>query len=262
MIKRPPLESYQIESICKTIADTNDGLTGSEIGKILQDSNITDPLLTKWKRLYNAFVNWQNKHQCSNNILDFIRRALQPVRYIGKEEAYQERRHEINKRLSFIGVEVNEKGNLTETTIATTITEAEQRASKYKHKLLAREVHSEVIKYCNAELLQENYFHSVFEGVKSVADRLRGLTGIHADGNELAEVVFSTKNPQLHINNLSTDTERNEHIGLMNLIKGLFGLIRNPTAHTPKVKFAIDEGEALDVMTTVSLIHKRLDRAW
>jgi uncharacterized protein (TIGR02391 family) len=117
------------------------------------------------------------------------------------------------------------------------------------------------MQYCKAELLVDNYFHSVFEAVKSIADRLRQMTGIHADGNALADVVFSTNNPLVRINLMSNDTERSEHIGLCNLIKGLFGLIRNPTAHVPKIKFAINEEEALDIMTIVSMVHKKLDKA-
>jgi hypothetical protein len=46
----------------------------------------------------------------------------------------------------------------------------------------------------------------------------------------------------------------------MNLIKGLFGLIRNPTAHEPKIKFIIEEDEALDLMILISYAHKRLDK--
>lgn len=263
MNKIPVLESYHIESICQNIANTNDVLTGTEIAKLLQDCKITDtdPSITKWKRLYNAFVNWQNQHHCSNNILNFLKYALQPVKYLGKEEIFQYRRHEINKRLSFIGIEINDKGNLAKTDKAETISEAEQRASKYKYKLLSRNTHSEVIKYCNSELLQENYFHSVFEAVKSIADRIRFMTGVNADGNALTDTAFSTNNPLIKINLLRTDTDRNEHIGLMNLIKGMFSYIRNTTAHTPKIKFVIEEDEALDVMTVVSLIHKRLDKA-
>ncbi len=58
MTRHQILTTQQIESICKTIADTNDGLTGSEIAKVLGDSRISDvdPLNTKWKRLYNAFI--------------------------------------------------------------------------------------------------------------------------------------------------------------------------------------------------------------
>ena len=108
-------------------------------------------------------------------------------------------------------------------------------------------------------MLVENYFHSVFEATKSIADRLRDMTGLTTDGNILVDIVFSTDNPLIKINNLSNQSERSEHIGLSNLIKGIFGLIRNPTAHDPKIKFTINEEEALDIITIISYIHKRLD---
>lgn len=263
MIKRPCLTAEQMESICKTIADTSEGLTGSEIAKLLGDSRIADidSTNTKWKRLYSAFAEWQNAEKCSNNILDFIKRALQPINYIGRESIFEYRRHEINKRLSFIGTEISEKGTLRETTKSQTISEAEQRASRFRYKLSSRSVHSEIFKYCETEIMDENFFHSVFESVKSVAERLRFMSNVHADGNPLAEVAFSTTNPLIRINLLNTTTDKSEHLGLMNMIKGLFGLIRNPTAHTPKIKFVISEEEALDILTVVSFVHKKLDKA-
>lgn len=262
MTKTPIIAAYQLESICKSIADTNAGLSGSEIRQILVQCKIddTDPTQTKWKRLYNAFANWQNANQCSNNILDFLKHALQPVRYIGNEALFQARRHDINKRLAFIGVEISERGTLLRAGKATTLSEAQQRASHYKYKLENRNVHPQIFKYCDSELVVENYFHSIFEAVKSVADRLRAMTGLHADGNALADTAFATGNPLIMINFLRDDTDRNEHIGLMNMIKALFGMIRNPTAHTPKIKFVIEEDEALDIMTVVSLVHKKLDK--
>lgn len=125
--KRQILPPQMLEAICQTIANTNDGLTGSEIEKILADCRITDtdPTMAKWKRLYNAFVGWQNENQCSNYILKFIQEALRPVRYIGKEEIFQFRRNEINKRLSFIGIEIAETGKYREVSKATTVSEAE-----------------------------------------------------------------------------------------------------------------------------------------
>ena len=262
-VKRPILDASIIEAICRTIADTTDDLTGTEIGKLLIENNIidVDPTNTKWKRLNNAFINWQNQHQCSNHILKFIQSALSPVRYVGKEELFHFRRHEINKRLAFIGVELNEKGNFFEVNKATTISEAQQRASHFKYKLEVRKVHEIIFQYCKPELLNENYFHSVFEAIKSIADRIRKMTGLYADGNALIDTAFSTSNPLIKINLLKNDTERSEHLGLMNSIKGVFGIIRNPTAHEPKIKFPIEEDEALDLMTIVSYIHKRLDKA-
>lgn len=263
MNRHPTLTSEQLESICQTIAHTNDGLTGSQIVKLLGASSIpdVDNLNTKWIRLYNAFASWQNKNGCSNNILDFLKRALSPVNYIGKQEIFEDRRHEVNKRLSFIGFEITEWGTLAKVSSTKTISEAEQRANRFKHKLGLRNVHAEIFKYCESEIADENYFHTVFESVKSIADRLRFLSNLNADGMELADTAFSTKNPLIRINLIGTDTERNEHLGLMNMIKGLFGLIRNPTAHTPKIKFPISEEEALDILTVVSLVHKRLDKA-
>ncbi|MCO5240537.1 MAG: TIGR02391 family protein [Chitinophagaceae bacterium] len=259
----PIIELHFLESICRCIAETNLGLTGQEIGKILADSNIpdTDPSTTKWKRLYNAFINWQNEFQRSDHILNFLKNAMQPARYIQNPQLFESRRNELNKCLSFIGTEISDKGTLRRVDKSTTITEAQQRASIFKYKLENRNVHPTVMNYCNAELLVENYFHSVFEAIKSIADRIRETTGLYADGQALVDTAFSLNSPLIRINLLQTDTHRSEHLGLANIIKGLFGLIRNPTAHIPKIKFQIQEDEALDIMTSVSMVHKILDRA-
>lgn len=262
--KQPIITEIYLESICGMIADTNEGLTGTEITKILADCKMTDnsPMLNKRTRLYNAFVHYQNASQCSNGILKFLSHAMHPARYMNNNELFQYRLNEVNKRLSFIGLELTKEAKYKKVTAARTLTEAQERASHYKSKLELRNIHPEVFKYCNEELVQENYFHSVFEGVKSVAQRLRDNTGVYADGNTLVDVVFSTANPLLKINPLLTSTQRSEHLGLSNVIKGLFGIIRNPTAHTPKIKFVIDEGEALDIMTIVSYVHKKLDQSF
>ncbi|HTD97777.1 MAG TPA: TIGR02391 family protein [Mucilaginibacter sp.] len=261
--KQTAILPYHLEAICQTIASTTDGLTGTEIRKILNDCEITDtdPGMTKWKRLYNAFIHSQNHHQCSNYVLKFLSHAMQPSRYVGNDNLFHFRMNELNKRLSFIGLELSEKAQYKLVNKATTLSEAQQRASHFKYKLEMRNAHPTIIKYCDEELLKENYFHSIFEAVKSIADRIRTMTGLYADGNQLIDVAFSTGNPLIRINLMQNDTQRSEHIGLSNLIKGILGLIRNPTAHTPKIKFVIEEDEALDIMTTVSYIHKLLDKA-
>lgn len=262
--KQTMINSVHSESICNMIADTNEGLTGTEITKILADCNLYDhsPGLNKRSRLFNAFVHYQNKNQCSNAILKFLSQAMHPARYFNNDELFQYRLNELNKRLSFIGLEITKEAKYRKVTAAKTLSDAQERASHFKSKLELRNIHSEVLKYCQQEVLQENYFHSVFEGVKSVAQRLRDFTGVHADGNPLADVVFSTSSPLLRINPMLTDNDRSEHVGLSNIIKGIFGLIRNPTAHTPKIKFVIAEPEAVDILTMVSYVHKRLDKAF
>ncbi|MBN8509804.1 MAG: TIGR02391 family protein [Burkholderiales bacterium] len=48
---------------------------------------------------------------------------------------------------------------------------------------------------------------------------------------------------------------------LINLIKGLLGAFRNTTAHAPKIHWNVSEQDALHILTTVSLVHRRLDAA-
>lgn len=261
--KLPMIDEQSLESICRSIADTNEGLTGTEIGKLLNDSRVTDvdPSMTKWKRLYNAFASYQNNLQCSNGILTFIQKALQPVRYINNENEFHRRRNEINQRLYFLGYELGQNGKYRKVSKSETIQDSKERADRLKSKLENRNTHSKIYEYCKAELLVENYFHSVFEATKSVADRLRQMTDLALDGNALVDRTFSTDLPLVKINDLQTPTDRSEHIGLSNLIKGMFGLIRNSTAHEPKISFEITEEMALDMLNTISFIHKRLDSA-
>jgi uncharacterized protein (TIGR02391 family) len=65
----------------------------------------------------------------------------------------------------------------------------------------------------------------------------------------------------LAINTLATETDKGEQRGFVNLLIGLFGTIRNPTAHNPKIEWPMPEQDALDILTMASLIHRKLDRA-
>lgn len=51
----------------------------------------------------------------------------------------------------------------------------------------------DVLRYCRAQLLQRSYFPAVLEASKSVADKVRTLTGIRADGKDLFDQAFSLK---------------------------------------------------------------------
>ncbi|GAI25988.1 unnamed protein product, partial [marine sediment metagenome] len=85
-------------------------------------------------------------------------------------------------------------------------------------------------------MLQDNYFHAVLEATKSVASKVRLMTGLNSDGAQLIDDAFGGSNPILKINAFETDTEKSEQRGFTNLAKGLFGTFRNPTAHAPKIE--------------------------
>ena len=263
MANLPCFDSAQLEAACKVLADTSNGLKGDEIGHILAELRLPhpDPGNTKWKRLFNALAHAQNKHQVGNHLVQFINRAMAPARYMATPDLFAWRRDGLNVALAFAGYAVNERGQVVHTTPETTLAGARARAGHLRSVLESRGTHAEVFKYCKAELLQENYFHAVLEAAKGLAERIRQMSGLGSDGAELVNQAFSTKAPILAINTLQTETEVSEQKGFANLLVGLFGAIRNPTAHAPKVLWAMPEQDAVDILALVSFLHRKLDGA-
>ncbi|MGB9924711.1 MAG: TIGR02391 family protein [Methanothrix sp.] len=102
------------------------------------------------------------------------------------------------------------------------------------------------------------YFHAVFEATKGLAQRIRDLSGVEADGATLIDQVFAVDRPLLAFNALQTETERSEHKGFAALLKGCFAAIRNPLAHEPKILWE-GEDDAADYLSLISLLHRKLD---
>jgi uncharacterized protein (TIGR02391 family) len=256
-------QASTIEGIAKLIGETNSGLSGSVISQYLTEMGITDidPINTKWKRLYHALVNNQNETQCANSILNFIKHIMNPARYVSDIHLFEYKRTELNKVLSFEGYEISERGGIVKVDTVKTISEACRRANNLRTKLELRNAHSKILFYCKEELLAENYFHSVLEAAKSVFDRIREISNIQEDGGKLVDIVLGGESPILIINNFVSESEKSEHKGFSNLLKGLYGMFRNPTAHEAKIKWNIIEEDALDIMSLISYCHKRLDNA-
>jgi uncharacterized protein (TIGR02391 family) len=262
----PKLNAANLQAIADILGDTDTGLTGSLIGKYLYECSFPDPApgITKRKRLFAALDEKQNADGCANNVLAFIQHVMSPVRYVGSRDYFETERVKLNAVLAFSGIALGEDGQLRPGKTAQTLTEAEAAASALRKALIERKVHGDVLKFCRAELLVDNYFHTVFEATKSVAEKLRGKTGLSSDGAALVDEALGMGQagaPRLAFNSLLTESERSEHTGLMNLIKGLFGAFRNTTAHAPKIHWNISEQDALDILTTISLLHRRLDTA-
>lgn len=254
------------DNVLESLAHLLDGPTGSEIGHLLAQVGIADPgaSMTKWRRLYAAFAECQAKDRCANTVCAYIQAAMDPVRYAGQNETFQSLREQINVPLAFAGLAVGPDGKLRPAQTAQTLDEAEGRAQRLRQELTRRKVHPDVLRFCRTELLQENYFHAVFEATKSVADKIRQLTGLDFDGSELVDNALAfneTRPPLLAFNTLRSEAERSEHRGTMNLLKGMFGTFRNVTAHAPKIHWNITEQDALDLLTLCSLLHRRLDSA-
>ena len=209
-----------LEAICNIIGDTSEGLTGSEIGGLLRRSGIDDPLPdhTKRHRLFEALNAKQDKDGCANNILAFVQVVMDPARFINRRDYFEQFRGRLNEALAFCGMSVGEDGKTRRVEQATTLSEAQQRAGRLRARLLERSVHQDVLRFCRGELLEENYFHAVFEATKRVAEKIRDKTGLTSDGAGLVDQAFGVSEPMLAINTLRSETERSEQKGFANLL--------------------------------------------
>lgn len=247
----------QIEALARLLGECG---SGTDISRVLSDRGLVDTSdeSTKWRRLYYVFLESQKQYNCANRILDFIQSFLIPARFVGRSTEFEAHRQELNTILSFSGLEYGSDGKFRQHEAAQTLDEAERRVRTIRAKFQGRSMHHEVLKYCRTELLQDNYFHAVFEASKGLAQRIRDLSGIQGDGAALVDRVFSIERPVLAINTLQTETEKTEHKGFAALLKGCFGAVRNPLAHEPKILWD-GEDDAADYLSLISLLHRKLD---
>jgi uncharacterized protein (TIGR02391 family) len=170
-------------------------------------------------------------------------------------------RANVNRSLAFSGLAVNASGQIYAVDRAETLSEAQRRADELRADLTTRGVHPDVLRFCRAELVADNSFHAVLEATKSIAEKLRVKSGLSEDGAKLVDAALCGAAPRLAINDLITESQRSEQSGFANLVKGVFGMFRNPTAHEAHIQWAMRKVDAEDLLSIASLIHRRLDDA-
>jgi len=260
----PPFSTSFIEQLAKVLGEH---LTGTHIGTVLEGATIKDVMgarQTKWKRIYHSLVYRQKKDKSGNCVIRFVTEAMNPVRYHAEHAEMSELQGELNEVLIYVGLQVTDEGKVARTKggAAKTLNEATKRAGAIYNELQRRNVHPEVLKYCNTELFQKNNFHALLEASKSIPDRLRTMTGRKEDGAILVQkTLLSRENKLVSINADKDETDRSEQKGFGNLIIGLLGMYRNTTAHPAKIHREVTDEELLEAFATFSMVHRRLDDA-
>lgn len=94
-----------------------------------------------------------------------------------------------------------------------------------------------------------------------MSEKVREKTGMQDDGSNLFNNAFAVNNPRLAINSLQTPLER-KHKGLKEMLNGVTHMVRNVTAHELKIKWIVNEQDAIDILTTISFLHKQLDECF
>jgi uncharacterized protein (TIGR02391 family) len=261
MVRTSAFDAGFVERICRVVGDTACGLSGRQIADLLGEMGLQDPgPLSKWDRLRQPLLAEQRRTGSGNCVLSLVQRSMQPVRW-RDASAFEDRRFELNRVLAFEGIELTAGGELRRVTAAATHDEVHQRVRRLRAQLEQRGCHPEVLRYCTREILAEDYFAAVFEGVKGLTQRIRDLSGLDEDGHKLVDRALLGTSPGLAINSLRTSTERNEQMGLAHVIKGVYSAFRSPAAHDPRLVWDVSEKDALDLFSMLSLVHRRLDDA-
>lgn len=259
-----PFDAAVVEGLADVLGATETGFTGGEIARLLERLHIPDPgEMTKRHRITEALLTEQRRTGSGSCVAAFVMAAMKPVSWSNAQSAFDEKRQQLNAVFAYAGVELRPDGVLYRRPVARTHDDATATSRRLRDELQRRGGHAEVFRYCTRELVAEDCFGAVFEATKGLAERLRQLTGLDEDGHRLVDAALgsSSAGPMVAFNTLRTDTERNEQRGLASIIKGVFSAFRNPTAHEPRLFWHVSEPDALDLLSTLSLVHRRLDAA-
>ncbi len=76
-----------------------------------------------------------------------------------------------------------------------------------------------------------HFAQGVLEAVKVMRDVLQEASGLDLDGDQLAGKALNPEDPLIVVGDLSTETGRSRQRGIMLVVQGIFGAVRNPLAH-------------------------------
>lgn len=128
-------------------------------------------------------------------------------------------------------------------------------------------LHPKVKQVSENLFIKGEYVNSVFEATKAFIEAVRikaghpkdPKKGKELDGFILMESSFIGKNPNLKFNLLSTPSEIDEQNGLRLLSEGVVSAFRNPKGHTPATGITLSSYEALEQLSIISYLMRRLD---
>ncbi len=216
----------------------------------------------KSKRISYSLYDAQEEDGNGRRVVTFIEESAHPVRFVGRKAEFGRFQRLMSEALAYCGLRLGDDGMVAPAEPARTIHEAQDRMVRLLVELQRRGVHPEVLKYCRDELVAGDPYHAMLEATKGVAERIRQMTGLTNDGDDLVTDSFAVGDPMLTINEFRTESDKSEHKGYGNLLRGAMGHVRNPKAHDPRLTSPnVEEQDMLDWFTLLSYLHRRLDTA-
>lgn len=120
------------------------------------------------------------------------------------------------------------------------------------------DLHPKIQEHCRERFRSGQYADAILAAYKVVLNEVKNVANIHnLDGKQLVEKAFSLSNPIIKLNDLATQSDKDEQLGFMMLFSGAAVGIRNPKAHDLVVQE--DKLKTLRYLTFASLLLERLD---
>jgi len=96
--------------------------------------------------------------------------------------------------------------------------------------------------------------------VRAFDTAVRNNISSQKSGQALMSEALSLNGP-IKLNSQQKPSEKDEQQGIMYLCMGLMNAVRNPQAHEPELNWPMSRDDALDVLTLVSFLFRKLERA-
>lgn len=131
-----------------------------------------------------------------------------------------------------------------------------------------RHLHEKVRDRVKTYYQNRQFGDAASQGVQIFCEIIRDMTGLTTDGRDLVNRVFGSMPfnapPQIQLNALSTESEKNIQEGQGHLSRGVVTGFRNPISHGPidtAVPAIFSELDCLNVLSLVSYLVTRMDNA-
>ena len=252
-----PFKLSALETLAKIIGDR---YTGTEITEFFRKAGFPEFIHdegTKWRFVYVSLETLQKQKYGPVNIVKIIEQLCDPQEYLLNPELHESICEQINNILQFYGLLIGNDGKVR---IAGERTTSFKKTIPENEKIFdERTFHSKIIQHARKLFVQGNYFHAVFECCKVYDKEVNQKSQIEDSGDSLMSKAFSLTGP-LKLNTQRTETEKNEQEGLMHLSRGIMSAIRNPQAHEPALDWPITREDALDLLSFLSFLFRKLDK--
>ena len=191
-------------------------------------------------------------------VLQVIKTMCNPQGYIGQPERFERVRGQVNDVLGWYGLEVTETGEGRR--MPERVTRLRPAKTPDEVAFDGRAFHTQVVEHSREHFRRGAYFPAVFECCKAFDAAVRKNTGIDKSGQALMSEALSLNGP-LKVNSQSSQSEKDQQQGIMFLCMGLMSAVRNPQGHEPERDWPMTREDALDVLTLVSFLFRKLENS-